>query len=242
MFEIFYSQRIANMKSCPLLSIACLLAFGVLPSGAQQLNWGSAAFSDFADSRGAVLDNTFVFEIGAFNAGFVPNSTNIDSWQSNWKVFDRAAYNGIEQPVDDGISGYITGTARMLDNGRSDSLFMTPGAPSFEGLSGYLWVRKGDNPVPGSEWLLTRANAWVFPTAIPGCCDNDTPFEWAISDMGGGDVPKWGKQGVVAGPGEFMDPSAHTLQTYTFVPEPSSAVMVLLAGSVMVLRRRRLIG
>jgi hypothetical protein len=226
------------MKKRPLLSIACLWGFGALSVGAQQLNWGSAFYSDFADSTGVGLDNTFIFEIGAFNAGFMPTQANLNDWRSNWQVFDRADYNGIEEPVDDGIFGYFTGTARMLDDGRSSSSFMTPSAPSFEGLSGYLWVRKGDDPIAGSEWILTRADDWVFPAAIPGCCDNDTPFDWSTSDLDESDVPLWGRQGKTSGPGEFSSSGIHTLQTYTFVPEPSSVVMLFLASGLLLVRRR----
>lgn len=229
------------MKFDSLLLVACLGGFVTSDAGAQQLNWGSAAFSDLVDSKGAVLDATFVFEIGAFNAGFTPTESNLSDWRSNWQVFDRAAYNGVEEPIDDGISGYFTGTARMLDDGRSNSSFMTPSAPSFEGLDGYLWVRKGDHPIPGSEWLVIRSDNWVFPTAIPGCCDNDTPFDWSTSELDGGDLPKWGKQGSTAGPGEFADSNDHTLQTYTFVPEPSAALMVILASSLAMIRRRSVV-
>jgi hypothetical protein len=229
------------MKCSPLLLIACLGGLAASKASAQQLNWGSLAFSDLVDSKGDVLANTFVFEIGAFNPGFTPTLGNLFDWRSNWQVFDRASYNGIEEPFDDGISGYFTGTARMLDDGRSSSPFMTPSAPSFEGLSGYLWVRKGDDPIAGSEWMLTRADSWVFPAAIPGCCDNDTPFDWSTSDLDESDVPLWGRQGKISGPGEFSNTGIHTLQTYTFVPEPSSVLMIILASGLFMIRRRSIV-
>ena len=54
----------------------------------------------------------------------------------------------------------------MLDDGTSNSPFMH-GAPSFEGLDAYIWIRKGDQPVEGSEWLLTRAIQLDFPRRDP---------------------------------------------------------------------------
>lgn len=227
-----------------------LLATGILLAGgsrcfSQNLNWGGPAFSDFADSAGNTLDNTFVFELGAFSGGFEPTASNVDSWFDHWQVFDRAFYNGVEQPVDDGIHGYITNwssdtdSLRMLDDGTSNSPHLSPGALSFEGLSAFLWVRKGDEPVEGSEWLLTRADAWVFPTAVPGCCDEGLPVEWSLSDLDVADVPTWGKQGVTSGSGVWTENDPHTLQTYTFVPEPSSALLTVMAGLITVLRRRR---
>ncbi|MBC8126254.1 MAG: PEP-CTERM sorting domain-containing protein, partial [Gloeobacteraceae cyanobacterium ES-bin-144] len=189
-------------------------------------------FSDLTDSNGQALDqNTFVFEIGAFDPTFVPDSSNTSQWASNWRVFDRAAYSQ--------ANGYFTSTTHIMNDGTSNSPFETPSVPSFAGLEAYLWVRNGDNPVPGTEWLLTRASAWVFPVPDPteDCCDKGV-IEWSVSDIVA-EVPKWGKQGTIGGPGVFTDSNPHTLQTYTFVPEPSSALLAALAGVFAVTRRRR---
>lgn len=240
------------MKPHFALLAAMLLMASVFRAQSQTLDWGSEVFTNLYDSQGQTLDNTFVFEIGAFVTGFVPEESNVSSWLENWRVFDRASY-------DPGLGyftkwGTDTETLRMLDNGTSNSPYMTPGAPSFEGLTAFLWVRKGDLPVEGSEWLLTRADNWVFPTAIPGCCDNETPVQWSVSDLDQGDTPLWGRQGgftgandpyVLTGSGVFTatGPNTYsgssTLQTFTFVPEPSAAIMAALAGFSMVLRRRR---
>jgi hypothetical protein len=218
--------------SFALFAVAVFLAAGT-PLRAQTLNWGSAVFSQIVDSTGQTLDNTFVFEIGAFTEGFVPEESNVDSWLANWKVFDQAAYN---QSI-----GYFSSTVHMLDDGTSDSPEMSAGAPSFEGLSAYLWIRKGDDPVEGSEWLLTRADNWTFPTATPGCCDKELPVQWSVSDLDGGDVPEWGKQGDVSGSGVSTSTGGpYTLQTFTFVPEPGTAMMSALGIGCLCLRRRRI--
>lgn len=212
-----------------LTVISCLLAGSRL--SAQTLNWGSEVFSDLADSNGITLDDTFVFELGAFLDGFIPDETNVDAWASNWRVFDQAAYN---QSL-----GYFTSTVQMLDNGTSDSAYSTGGAMSFEGLSAYLWVRNSDDPVEGTEWLLTRSDAWVFPTAVPGCCDNEVPLQWSVSDLDGGDIPNWGNQGGIIGPGEYTVTGPYTLQTFTFVPEPSAAALAFVGICACFLRRKR---
>ncbi|MCX6865825.1 MAG: PEP-CTERM sorting domain-containing protein, partial [Verrucomicrobia bacterium] len=64
-------------------------------------------------------------------------------------------------------------------------------------------------------------------------------LEWSVSDLRPQDVPLHGKQGDTAGPGVFTDSRSHLLQTYTFVPEPSAALLATLAGLTFVLRRRR---
>lgn len=213
---------------------------------AQTLDWGSELGSTLVDSNGSQLDNTFVFEIGAFVDGFMPDANNVELWLSNWRVFDQASYN---QSI-----GYFTkwtsdtDTLRMLDDGTSNSPYMTSGAPSFEGLTAFLWVRKGDDPVEGSEWLLTRADSWVFPAATPGCCDNEAVVQWSVSDLDGSDIPVWGRQSsddpldpyVSTGSGVFTNSTYSTLQTFTFVPEPSSMVFAAISLGIVMGRRRRI--
>jgi hypothetical protein len=145
-------------------------------------------------------------------------------------VFDQAAYNQ--------ANGYFTGTAGMADDGTGLSSHATAGF-SFEGLSAYIWVRNGDDPVEGTEWFLARADSWVFPDAVPGCCDNEPNAQWSVSELDGGDVPVWGSQGGITGNGSYTVTGNHSLQTFTFVPEPSSPLLSALAVALAVLRRRR---
>jgi hypothetical protein len=224
--------------ACLLLLLGCLgLSTGALH--AQAFNWGSAVFSDLVDSEGNTLDDTFVFEVGAFTEGFIPDETNIGEWYSNWQVFDAAAYNGVEETGDDGIYGYFTSTVNMNPDGTSDSPWQTPGALSFEGLDAYIWVRNSDIAGEGTEWSLVRADDWVFPTADPDCCGNGQPIEWSTSDLTSSDTPVWGSQGGITGGGIITNTGTYTLQTATFVPEPSPLMLSLLFAVVILLRRRR---
>jgi PEP-CTERM motif len=211
-----------------LLVAMCFVATSS-SSLSQTLDWGSEVFSDLVDSEERPLDETFIFEVGAFEIGFVPDANNVAQWSSNWQVFDRAIYNQ--------ENGYFASTAHMLDDGTSDS--NPPGGLSFEGLSAFIWVRNGDDPIVGTEWLLTRASNWVFPSANPGCCDNELQLQWSVSDLGtNGETPIWGGYDGVQGGGVFTNTGTHTLQTHTFVPEPSSLLMLALAGVFMARRRR----
>jgi hypothetical protein len=220
----------------PLLWV-CAFATGSL--NAQTFNWGSAVFSDLVDSSGNTLDDTYIFELGSFVNGFTPDETNTSSWIDNWQVFDAAAYNGIEETGDDGIYGYFTSTVNMNAGGTSDSASLTTGALSFEGLDAYMWVRNSDLAVEGSEWMLTRADAWVFPAPDDDCCGNGPPIEWSTSDLSSIDTPVWGTQGGVAGGGVVYDNGNYTLQTATFVPEPSSMLLVMSSAIMLIIRRRR---
>lgn len=210
----------------PLLAMSwCLLAAG---SGhGQTLDWGSEVFSDLVDSQGDTLDSVFVFELGAFVDGFVPDETNVGLWHQNWMVFDQASYNA--------SLGYFTSTVTMNDDGSSS---YNPSSISFEGLSAYLWIRNSTDPVEGTEWLLARAASWVFPNAVPGCCDNEPPLQWSVSDLATTDVPVWGNQGGIEGAGHYTVTGNYTLQTYTFIPEPSSGVLLLFSAAMLMRRRR----
>ena len=229
-----------------ILTAACAVFAGPR-AVSQTINWGSPMFSDLVDSHGRLLDDTFSFELGAFVPGFNPEDHDVSLWASNWRTFDSAIYNGIETPEDDGIYGYFTSSVQMLPGGYSSNPAYNPDANpavlglNFQDLQAYLWIRNGTNPQPGTEWLLSRAIAWNFPT-YGGCCPNGAPLQWSVSNLTTSDVPLYGKQGVVAGLGVSNDPNpanSYALQTYSFVPESSTAVLVTLTGMVLALRRRR---
>lgn len=219
--------------------LALLLMALATRLGAQTLNWGSLSGSDFANSNGAALDNTYLFELGAFTSGFSPEEGNVNTWLENWNVFDQAAFS----PTNGVFASSVISGLVMTDAGLSNSTFLThPTISTFEGLHAYLWIRKGLTPVEGSEWLLARADSWVFPTAVPGCCDNQGVVEWSVSDLSppGGPVaiPVWGSQLGTEGSGVSGNPGPHDLQTYTFVPEPTSLAMVVISASLLLRRRR----
>jgi hypothetical protein len=192
------------------------------------LNWGNEVFDGLTDSNGNTLDDAFVFELGAFTSGFVPTELNLDLWVSNWQVFDQASYNK--------DIGYFTSTV-YVGSGVTSSNPMAS-TLSFAGLSAYIWIRNDDDPVEGTEWLLTRADNWAFPLVGGDCCDTDV-IEWAVSDLDPAHLPLWGRQNDVPGSGEFSITGNTGLQTFTFVPEPSSSLLAAFAAGFLVLRRRR---
>ena len=216
------------MKFTPALFAAAIFAMAVSRGHAQTLNWGNEVFGGVTDSEGVALDNTFVFELGSFVDGFVPTESNLDQWVLNWEAFDQAAYNG--------SLGYFTSTVYVNNDVTTSNT--TASTISFAGLDAYIWIRNDDNPVEGTEWLLTRAASWTFPSVGGDCC-NTQVIQWAVSDLEPGDVPLWGRQNNVIGSGEFITTGTTGLQTFSFVPEPSSALLAAVAGGILVFRRRR---
>lgn len=211
------------------LSKLIALTFGFVTASAssQTLNWSSLTGSQIVDSQGAALDNTYIFELGAFDVGFTPNDSNLGDWGSEWHVFDTAAYSYNSQ-----AGGYFTGTANLQDVADYDSIF--------QGLSAYIWIRNTSN----TEYFLATATAkqgvaaWKFPTLDPNCCANGDVTTWSVSNLGT-DTPVWGSQldhhsgGVYDGAGGPYD-----LQTHV-VPEPSGSVLALLGGCICLIRRRK---
>ena len=230
------------MKTVFALLLAVLWTVFGSSSNAQTLNWGSAVFTDLIDSDGNTLpEGVYTFELGVFVSGFVPEESNVSQWLGNWRVFDTAGYNGYDGPGDE-LYGIITGT-EQIQNGVTSASNLSF---SFAGLSAYLWIRKGDQAEEGSEWFLGRATNWTFPLTGGGCCEDDPPIEWSVSDLiTNGETPLWGNHGGVEGPGDHSytgtwGGSGHpyVVQTYTFVPEPSSLLLAAFSAGLMFRRRR----
>lgn len=169
---------------------------------AQTIEWGSEFGTVFETSEGSTLDNTFLFQLGAFDSPFTPTADNADDWLGNWRIFDTGNYNP--------SLGIVTSSASMNTNGGSES--PTGNASfDFQGLQGYVWIRNEDLPGPTTEWFIVSDPSWSFPTAVTDCCNIAPPLQWAIE----GDVI------TVA------------------VPEPSGALLAMLAAATGLIRRRR---
>lgn len=218
---------------------------------AQTINWGSEV--NLFARNGTPMTEAFVFELGAFTPGFDPALNPLLSWFGNWHVFDKTTYK-----TDFGV---VTGTAAMLDDGRSADFSSAPafnGGKNFEGLPGYIWIRNLENAnAHGSEWLIVRDTSWTFPapTIVPdslhpelGCCDPTLPLQWSVSDLGSqNDLPKYGVQAgtnyTERGPGVVTDPSTSStpyLQSaFSPVPELSSSLLIMILGVLGLTDRRR---
>ena len=219
-----------------LVLIAALLCLRPAHA-ATTIEWGSLRDSFIVDSNGNPLPESFSFQLGYFQTTFTPTVENVYEWADNWVLVNQAGYD--QYTVFDEELGYFTSSFSYDSNELGLDL---------ENKQAYIWVFNSQTPSVHTEWFLATATEWVFPAGVDDCCNNNPPnVQWSISDLDPV-TPLWGAHlGNASLPGEFggiyddADPNAGTydLQTFTFVPEPSSVLLLAMGACGLVLRRRR---
>lgn len=224
-------RRLGPLRAASLAVVAGL--WFTASAKAITVNWGDSFGGVDIQSSGVDLDATFTFEIGTFGF-FVPDETNANLWAANWTVLDSATYNvavdffssSFQLDADGGVPGNVISSS----TGESVTI----------GDQAYIWVYNTSTPGFGSEWaLLTDSDGlngddW----GIPGAGDQSTPpVDWRVSTV---TTPVFGGANNVRGQGSYPSaPPVFDLQTATFVPEPSSALLVVAGLGLLGSRRRR---
>ncbi len=192
---------------------------------AQTINWGNAASLSGInfDSGGSLLDGSYTFTLGVFDAGFDPYTADPTTWFANWTELDTATYNA---PV-----SLFSDTFLVTDN-------------THAGQQAYIWGYNQTTPVDQTaEWVLITdddgkdGNDWVIPNHSD---QTALTLEWRVSSA---TSPVFGGLNDTQGPGDFSsDPTPYQLQTHTFpapVPEPGALAFLAYAGFLTARRRRR---
>ncbi len=222
-------------------AIIFLMIAGSGTISARSINWGSNLLSNLYDSNGVALSDAFKFEIGSFQTGFVPDSTNLNLWETNWKVFDHA-----EAPASSGWNSalrYVASSANLTAGGTSSKSPPLPAWTFSQNEKGYMWAFNSQTYASGVEWALitnnasdgSPANDWLFPAPSD---QSSQPLDWKISNAS---AVVFGGLNNVEGAGSFsVTPGSFNLQTHQPVPEPGSAALMLVAAIAAGLRRRRM--
>jgi hypothetical protein len=240
------------MKAKPTLwqlaIFALVLAWQPSSATASTVWWFSGVPDLLYDSAGQALDGYYSFEIGSFGS-FVPTYQNVDQWEANWKVFDRAYDPTPADPNDgdpegwnaDPLFQFFGGNADHDTSGFSSSPdalgFPTPTEVFGQDEVAYLWVYNSKTIEPSSEWALVTnssntPNNWRFPDPA----DTAGSYNWDLADA---DQVIIGGVNDTQGDGTYtVDPGTFSLQTHV-VPEPGSALLVLLTYGTWLSRRRR---
>ncbi|OYW77506.1 MAG: hypothetical protein B7Z37_03925 [Verrucomicrobia bacterium 12-59-8] len=220
-----------------LLCLALALAW-TQGTQASTVFWGSNFNDDLFDSSGNTLDATYSFEIGTFTGGFTPSYLNVDQWEANWHVIDRAfdpdsnGWNATEQ--------FFVGTVGFNTDGTSDSTDANPADVFIQDDVVYLWAFNSKTIVPSSEWALvtdgTTAGNTGDPWVVPNPADTVGSYNWNLSDAS---TTVIGGANGVQGDGTYSaTPPVFSLQT-AVVPEPGSAFLLLAAAVAHLARRAR---
>jgi hypothetical protein len=154
--ESFGSLNFPRRKTGFWFAVLPFFAAAVIAQG-RQIDWYSAASATNLTSQGAVMDGTFVFELGVFAGSFVPTSSNTADWKANWRPApgQRRAYDPL-------LKKY------------SGTILVEEAYPGFsEGKAAYVWGFNAHGD--GKEWILFRGDTWEWPAPDPL---NPTPLEW----------------------------------------------------------------
>lgn len=230
----------------PALALVAALACLCAPVQASTVFWDSAFNDLLYDSNGDALDETFIFEIGTFGS-FEPTYGNVDQWEANWKVIDRAYHesNPLFAPDSQGWSvadQFYTGTVEHQTDGTSSSPEANPGDVFAQDEIVYLWVYNSKSIVPSSEWALVTDGTPVGDSLdgadwlVPDPADTGGSYNWHLVDANTAVI---GGANDDRGPGAYnATPLDFSLQT-AVVPEPGSAFLLFAAAAAHLIRRAR---
>jgi len=231
----------SNVLCASILALAWMCG----SAGASTIFWGSQFNDELYDSNGQPLNGYFSFEIGTFGS-FVPTIHNLNEWDTNWKLLDRAFDPTPADPNDGDPEGwnvidqFFVGTVGHDASGHSDSPDADPADVFAQNEKVYLWVYNSKVIVPTSEWALVTdsnlignmSNAWL----VPDPADTTGSYDWQLADA---DEAIIGGVNGVQGEGGFaVTPPSFSLQT-AVVPEPGSALLIIAAAATHLLRRMR---
>ena len=205
----------------------CCVGLGASAATGQTINWSSLTNSLIVDNTGSPLDPTpesYLFTLGAFDAGFDPLASNTDEWGTRWHELDRANYSYTPDDL-----GYFTSTVSVQSIPEASYVSL------FEGKTAYIWIY---NEAQTEQFLSTAGSFWTLPDYDPTCCSNGEIITWSLSDFKML-APVVGSQNGVDGGGEIASPGTYDLQT-AVVPEPGPLALFLFVTVAGIRRRRRI--
>ena len=171
----------------------------------------------------------FFFELGVFVDGFVPSAENTEEWIDHWVMMTDS--QGAPDP--DAKTEFTLVSSIFGDyGGYSASVEMDHNAPPFAaGTQGFLWGYDEREVAGDAEWiLLTNSSDWRFPNAVTGQVPTQT---WTLGTASPDEAL------VGTHNSSSMTMGSVTVPSPVAVPEPSGAVLCVLAGVVFCLRRHR---
>ena len=186
---------------------------------------GDELTSVVLDNVGAQISSGFI-ALGTFNVG---NSV-ISSLTSSQSLSD--AFFNISSTDAAGNFGSFGGTFQFTVDGDTDTVF--DGAQSFSGLNAYIVIGNAANLVDSTQFLVWDSGV-SFDSALPLAGPTSLLLDTAVGTTVIGSETAFTFD--LSGVGGSATEAAFS--TAALVPEPSSTLLIGLAGIGMTLRRRR---
>lgn len=160
---------VRNRKLAAFIACAAFTAMAVPAShGYSTISWNSylgvAGEPLNLTSTDELMDAGFVFELGVFDAGFVPDPARKWEWQAKWHAAQTKNYNAAAKS----FSGSIFLTQKPVAN-----------PPPFTvGKKAYIWGKRGtpDN----AEWILISNANWLWP--LENDNSSPSPLNWFVTE------------------------------------------------------------
>ena len=186
----------------------------------QSINFGSDIAVGLNSDNSAWTANVFTFQLGSFDVGFIPSSSNVNDWLTNWNVANQGGQTGTAAWLDDGGDLYFAGSGAITS--------LT--APFAASTQLYIWgfdsTANGEN-----EWILLTSANWKVAENI-----TDAPVQSTFLTTGSGVTTILGTHSTAAG--ESFKSAAVTIGAA--IPEPATytSVLGLLVLGYAATRRR----
>ena len=179
-------------------AILCAVAMTTAPVSAVIINFQSDFPVNVIDSQGATITDSmgYMFQLGAFDNGFIPTYSNMNQWAANWVIFTELSYSQPALGDDPPVPGYfIAGQAELEKDGLAGDPADVGGYSSyydvlqgdlfhdaanhnealvagstfdFSGQQGYLWIFDSNDPANARiEQFLASSSNWIFPQKFP---------------------------------------------------------------------------
>ena len=158
------------------------------------------------NSKGQGIDESYVFELGAFTEGFVPSLANVSQWITHWHGVQRAIYDPSSQAY-----------TNRYDVESNDS-------PYSQGSRGYVWGYGVDT----NEWILMTDAMWTWPkvggTGFPVSWSTRNATDVKVGSVLTGGGLKTQDVGLAASP--ILGPKAWRQQVFT----PAEGLELAVSG------------
>ena len=155
-----------SVAAIAVAAAVALLACAAVTQAGTTIGFGSSVGATNLTSSGALVDDSFVFQLGTFEGDFIPTPENTDQWLQQW----REASDLEGTPLVGNTAPYQTKELGglfppgMRANSFTSSVTVDHNSPPFD-LGGqlYIWGYNRRSLPGAAEWILISDPSWTWP-------------------------------------------------------------------------------